>query len=52
MVGGLAIIDVRAELGAVLIGLGICYTVVFVMVEPATARAAFAGPDPERRSGV
>jgi serine/threonine protein kinase len=52
IVGGLAIMSVRAELGAVLIGLGICYTVVFVMVEPATARAAFAGSDPERRSGV
>ena len=41
--GGLAIMDHRAELGAVLVGLAICYCVVFVMVEPATARAAF-GP--------
>jgi hypothetical protein len=39
--GGLAIMDLRAELGAVLVGLAICYAVVFVMVEPATARAAF-----------
>jgi hypothetical protein len=33
--------EAHAELGAVLIGLAICYIVVFVMVEPATARAAF-----------
>jgi hypothetical protein len=39
--GGLAIMDQRAELGGVLVGLAICYTVVFAMAEPATARAAF-----------
>jgi hypothetical protein len=39
--GGLSIMSARAELGAVFVGLAICYTVVFVMVEPATARASF-----------
>jgi predicted Ser/Thr protein kinase len=41
VIGGMAIMEVRAELAAILIGLALCYTVVFVMVEPATTRAAF-----------
>ena len=49
IVGGLAIMDQRAELGAVLIGLAICYTVVFVMVEPATTRAAFGATEAAER---
>jgi hypothetical protein len=39
--GGLSIMTVRTELGAVFVGLAICYAVVFLMVEPATARASF-----------
>jgi hypothetical protein len=39
--GAFAIMDVRASLGGILLGLAVCYAVVFVLVEPATARAAF-----------
>jgi predicted Ser/Thr protein kinase len=39
--GGFAIMDRYALAGGVLVGIAVCYAVVFLLVEPATARAAF-----------
>ncbi len=39
--GGLVLMPHRAALSAVFIGLGACYAVVFLVVEPSTSRAAF-----------
>jgi serine/threonine protein kinase len=39
--GGLAIVPDRQALGALFIGLAICYTIVFLVVEPTTRKAAF-----------
>jgi hypothetical protein len=39
--GALAILPAHAPLGALCLAVSVCYTVVFLVVEPATARAAF-----------
>jgi hypothetical protein len=41
LAGALAILPAHAPIGAVFLALSVCYTVVFLVVEPATARAAF-----------
>jgi serine/threonine protein kinase len=41
LAGGLMIMPAHPGPGAVFLGLGICYAVVFLMIEPATTRAAF-----------
>jgi hypothetical protein len=41
LAGALAIMPAHAPLGALFLALSVCYTVVFLVVEPATARAAF-----------
>jgi serine/threonine protein kinase len=39
--GALSIMAAHPGTGAIFLGLGICYAVVFLMIEPATTRAAF-----------
>lgn len=41
LAGALFIMPNHPSMGALFLGLGICYAVVFLMIEPATARAAF-----------
>jgi hypothetical protein len=41
LVGAMTIITQHPGTGAIFLGLGVCYAVVFLMIEPATSRAAF-----------
>ncbi len=52
LLGGLAVFGVEATAGGAFVGIAACYAVVFLMVEPATALAAFGSVERSEFTGT